>query len=194
MKIFKSRQRGFTLLESVVVIIILAVIAALGLPSYNRMLANTKLQNKITEWRESFYYAQRESIRLKHNVKLCPSSDGENCSDAADYNVGWIIYDNTVNKLLRDYPPANGSDKFVIKLTGGNPATSNSVTFLNNGRPKDNPVGRGFEVVYNYGGGKTVTQKFRVSPSGRIIAGELKGCNGRTCRSEDSVDDESKTS
>lgn len=178
-----KREKGFTIIETLVVVLILGVIAGIALPSYTRMLSNTKLQGKTTEWREAFYYAQREAIRLKHNVVLCPSSDGETCTNNANYNVGWIVYDTTVSKLMRDYPPTSNSEKFDIQLchSGGScsstsPSTDNSITFLNNGRPKDNSIGRSFTVIYEYGKGSSsskVETKFRVSPSGRIIAGSL---------------------
>ena len=183
-----KREKGFTIIETLVVVLILGVIAGIALPSYTRMLANTKLQGKTTEWREAFYYAQREAIRLKHNVVLCPSTDGETCSNGANYSEGWIVLDKTLasgtspGKLMRDYPPTSNSEKFDIQLckSAGSCSSSlsdadNSITFLNNGRPKDNPIGRRFTVIYKYGKGSSnrVVTQFRVSPSGRIIAGSL---------------------
>lgn len=174
MKMFKSRQRGFTIFETLVVVIILGIIAAFGLPQYSRVLANTKLQNKITEWREAFYYAQREAIRLKHNVVLCPSDDGEKCN-GTDFKNGWIVLDvtenqdpNTKGKLLRDYPPSAASQKFSITL---NP--SGDIRFLNNGRPSGLNA-RNLSVVYTISNTQKVESTFKISPSGRIIAGELK--------------------
>lgn len=167
MKMFKSRQRGFTIFETLVVVIILGIIAAFGLPQYSRVLANTKLQNKITEWREAFYYAQREAIRLKHNVVLCPSDDGEKCN-GTDFKNGWIVWDATEGKLLRDYPPSAASQKFSITL---NP--SDELRFLNNGRPSGLNA-RNLSVVYTISNTQKVESTFKISPSGRIIAGELK--------------------
>ena len=77
---------------------------------------------------------------------------------------------------MRDYPPAAGADRFEISLSGGESDSGNSITFLNNGRPKDNNAGRAFKVIYTYGKGANpakMESNFRVSPSGRIIAGEL---------------------
>lgn len=173
-----KKEKGFTIIESLVVVMIVAVIAGFALPSYTRMLANTRLQNKTTEWREAFYYAQREAIRLKHNILLCPSEDGEqcNCTDKSkkycngkadkDFNNGWIVYDVTEEKLLRDYPPSTDPQKFEITLNLG---SDNELRFLNNGRPSGLSSGS-VKVVYKISKNNEVKATFNIAPSGRIVA------------------------
>ena len=63
-----SKQRGFTLLEVMVVIIIIGILAAIAYPSYLNYVRNARLQNAKTELALAQnmlekYYAQNSSFR-----------------------------------------------------------------------------------------------------------------------------------
>ena len=63
-----SKQRGFTLLEVMVVVIIIGILAAIAYPSYLRYVRDARLQNAKTELALAQnmlekYYAQNSSFR-----------------------------------------------------------------------------------------------------------------------------------
>lgn len=139
-----KKSQGFTLLELIVTIAIIAILAAIAAPSFSRMMAGNQLQTAVGEWRTAFYLAQKEAIRRKTRVQICPSTDGEECaSDSQNYKVGWIVWDMDAENLIRDFPPTlKGNDeKIKLNFNAGNGV---SLIFLNNGRLTGNFVGANF--------------------------------------------------
>lgn len=129
-----KKSQGFTLLELIVTIAIIGILAAIAAPSFSRMMARNQLQTAVGEWRTAFYLAQKEAIRRKTRVQICPSTDGEECaSDSQNYKVGWIVWDMDAENLIRDFPPTlKGNDeKITLNFNAGSGV---SLIFLNNGR------------------------------------------------------------
>ena len=63
-----SKQRGFTLMEAMVVVVIIGILAAMAYPSYLRYVRNARLQNAKTELALAQnmlekYYAQNHRFR-----------------------------------------------------------------------------------------------------------------------------------
>lgn len=141
-----KKSQGFTLLELIVTIAIIGILAAIAAPSFSRMMARNQLQTAVGEWRTAFYLAQKEAIRRKTRVQICPSINGETCaSDSQNYKVGWIVWDMdaNVNNLIRDFPPTLKGNDEKIKLNF-NAGSGVSLIFLNNGRLTGNFVGANF--------------------------------------------------
>lgn len=139
-----KKSQGFTLLELIVTIAIIGILAAIAAPSFSRMMAGNQLQTAVGEWRTAFYLAQKEAIRRKTRVQICPSTDGEECaSDLKNYKVGWIVWDMDAENLIRDFPPTlKGNDeKITLNFNAGSGV---SLIFLNNGRLTGNFVGANF--------------------------------------------------
>lgn len=131
-----KKSQGFTLLELIVTIAIIGILAAIAAPSFSRMMARNQLQTAVGEWQTAFYLAQKEAIRRKTRVQICPSTNGETCaSDSQNYKVGWIVrdMDANANNLIRDFPPTlKGNDeKITLNFNAGSGV---SLIFLNNGR------------------------------------------------------------
>lgn len=139
-----KKSQGFTLLELIVTIAIIGILAAIAAPSFSRMMARNQLQTAVGEWRTAFYLAQKEAIRRKTRVQICPSTDGEECaSDLKNYKVGWIVWDMDAENLIRDFPPTlKGNDeKITLNFNAGGGV---KLIFLNNGRLTGNFVGANF--------------------------------------------------
>lgn len=139
-----KKSQGFTLLELIVTIAIIGILAAIAAPSFSRMMAGNQLQTAVGEWRTAFYLAQKEAIRRKTRVQICPSTNGETCaSDSKNYKVGWIVRDMDAENLIRDFPPTlKGNDeKITLNFNAGGGV---KLIFLNNGRLTGNFVGANF--------------------------------------------------
>ncbi len=87
------RARGFTLLELMTTITIVAILLAIGVPSMRSMIQRNRVSSASNDLAASFAYARTTAINRGQLVSLCPSVDGSTCtSGSQDFEPGWIIY------------------------------------------------------------------------------------------------------
>lgn len=129
----KARTRGFTLVELMVVIAMIAILASLAAPSWRQLLARNAIRTAVNDLGASFQFARSEAVRLNSAITVCASSDGASCADTGFEN-GWIVKTGTqvsatTDQLLQDTLPR----KFVRMAGSG--TTYPKLTFLPNGLP-----------------------------------------------------------
>jgi type IV fimbrial biogenesis protein FimT len=93
-KSFFRLARGFTLIELMVTIALLAILTTLAAPSFGKLIASTRLSSATNELYTSLSQAKSDAIRLGTRVTICPSSTGSSCSAVATptWTTGWIIF------------------------------------------------------------------------------------------------------
>jgi type IV fimbrial biogenesis protein FimT len=136
-----DKRRGFTLIELMVVLAVVAVLATLAAPSFKRQIQSTTISSTVNTFLADMRYARSESIRRGGGVVMCHSNSPEAASPVCDgdsggngWVSGWIIYhDRGVGgqTLLRIQPPITSMDS--IK-EGANLTTTTSFTFTATGR------------------------------------------------------------
>jgi type IV fimbrial biogenesis protein FimT len=91
-----SAQRGVTLLELLIAITIVALVAAIGVPSFSNFVDN---QNRLSGTNELAYtlsLARSEALKRAEFVTVCRSTDLSACAGAGgDWTTGWIVFANT---------------------------------------------------------------------------------------------------
>ena len=78
------RKSGFTLVELMVVVAIVAVLAAVGVPSFRDMLLNQRLATAAQGFNSALSFARMEAIQRAQSVKVTALA-GNNWSD------GWVV-------------------------------------------------------------------------------------------------------
>lgn len=97
--LMRARQAGFTLIELVVALTIIAVMLLLGMPSMNSLFQNAKIGNAAQTLQAGVQLARAEAIRrnlpvefVLSNVTTAVNSDATANSAAANPNGGaWIV-------------------------------------------------------------------------------------------------------
>ena len=83
------RMRGFTIVELVVTVAVLAILLAIAAPSFKEIMLGTKLTSQANSLMASAHLARGEAIKRNQPVRLCASSDGASCAGA--WEQGWIV-------------------------------------------------------------------------------------------------------
>jgi type IV fimbrial biogenesis protein FimT len=87
--------RGFTLIELMVAITILAILLAWAVPSFNNAALSSKLTGFANDLVSSTQIARSEAIKRNAPITLCASSNGTACATSGGWEVGWILLQGT---------------------------------------------------------------------------------------------------
>jgi type IV fimbrial biogenesis protein FimT len=110
-----NRQQGFTLIESMVCLAIIAGLIGGGVPYFREITLNAARAREVNQLVQAIYYARSEAIKRNGVVSLCPSLDGSTCTTATAWQTGWLVFVNldhdspadrdAAEDLLRVYAP-----------------------------------------------------------------------------------------
>lgn len=85
--------RGFTLVELMVTLAVLAVLTMVALPSFRDTIRRSRVSAASNALLADLRYARTEAINRGQLVSLCPSSDGSKCTaDGTAWDAGWLVY------------------------------------------------------------------------------------------------------
>lgn len=85
---------GFTLLEVMVAIAIVAIVLAIGVPSFADAMRRSRVANATNELNGALALARSEAIKRGMRVTVCPAADQARtaCADSTDWSGGLIIF------------------------------------------------------------------------------------------------------
>ncbi len=86
----KLAQKGFTLIELMVTISVLAILLMIAVPSFNEATLGSKLGAHANSLVASAHLARSEAIKRNSAVALCVSTDGTSCASGG-WEQGWIV-------------------------------------------------------------------------------------------------------
>ena len=109
---------GFTLIELMVTITILAILLGWAVPSFNNAALSSKLTGFANDLVASTQIARSEAIKRNAAITLCASSNGTTCATSGGWEVGWILLRGTTVLQRHQALPT----EFRIVQTGGTSA------------------------------------------------------------------------
>jgi len=142
-------SRGFTLIELIVTVTILAVLATLALPSFQAILANAQIRTAAQGLHDGLQFARAEAIRLNTRVIFTKNTAS-----------GWTVSRESPSATLQVRPGSEGSAVATVAVV---PSAATKVTF--------NSLG---QVVVNADGSGSISQLDVDVPTSVISAEQSK--------------------
>jgi type IV fimbrial biogenesis protein FimT len=84
-------QRGFTLTELLIALVIAGILSAIGAPAMGNLLSRTRDASAEAMLAGSLHQARTAAVTRNTRVLVCPSRDGAHCRIGDDWQHGWII-------------------------------------------------------------------------------------------------------
>lgn len=134
-----SPSAGFTLVEMMIVLAIVAILLGIGLPSFNEGMRDKRLSSMTSEFISAVYVARNEALTRRKSITLAPLADG--------WAFGWIINDGPtvlhtyVNPNIQLGDGGQSDMRVAIFNAENNALDSRSFVFLPRG-----------QVTYGVGG------------------------------------------
>lgn len=117
-KLFLPKVRGFTVIEVLVAVAIVAILIAIGVPRMNDMVVTVRLRSAASDLYESVIFARSEAIKRNGLISVVPSAGG--------WAGGWQIKVDADNTVLRTSE--------ALSNVAATPDVAGNITFAMTGR------------------------------------------------------------
>lgn len=86
------RRGGFTLIEMLMTIAVLAVLCTLAMPSYGKLIGRTHVRTARDALNGALNQARLAAVDRRTQVVICPSADQRQCDRTTQWQHGWIVF------------------------------------------------------------------------------------------------------
>lgn len=102
------RPAGMTLIELLITLLLLAIMAALGVPTFTDLLLEMRMTTQVNRLVHAVHLAKHAAHVTLSQTVLCKSTDGRQCGGSPHWHDGWIVFVNRDADSRRASMRANG--------------------------------------------------------------------------------------
>jgi prepilin-type N-terminal cleavage/methylation domain-containing protein len=88
----KHEQGGFTLIELMFTVVVLAVLLAIGIPNFRDFLRNSRMAAQANDLLSGINLTRSEAVKRRAPVTLCAGTAAGGCVADGDFADGWIVF------------------------------------------------------------------------------------------------------
>ncbi len=166
-----SHAVGFTLVELLISITVIAILLILTLPSFKNTLMNNRILSQTDALANSLNYARNTALSQSINVLVCPASIAGSTACGTNWQNGWMVVSQPAlgPSILLQATFSGTNDPMLSTVPIGGVAAS-SVTFDSRGIATTQA---NFKSCDNRGG--TFARSVNVLPTGFIQSSSTMG-------------------
>ena len=112
-----SSSSGFTLVELMITVLVIAILTAIGLPSYSAIIRSNLIATQSNGFLAAVNLARTEAIKNNYQAGICASSDGQACN-TTNWGLGYLVFDDTNND------GALSAGETIVRYSSGSPNIS----------------------------------------------------------------------
>lgn len=172
------RAQGFSLIESVVVVAVLAILAGIALPSFAALIRENRVVAVTNDLLGAIHLARSEAIKQGRRITICTSADLDDCESDIGWHRGWIMFEDRDEdgvrgdgeRILSVGQAQNGA----VSITGNEPVR-NYVSYVPSGatRKLNGALLMGTITLCSDG----VARQIVINASGRPRSARSGGCD-----------------
>ena len=108
------KYNGFTIIELLVTTAVIALVAAIAIPSFTEQIRNNRSITIANEFIDTVSFARAQAVSRPASISICASSDQETCT--GNWKDGYIVFvDNAATDTT--VPPEVGTILKAIQTT-----------------------------------------------------------------------------
>ncbi|WON79563.1 prepilin-type N-terminal cleavage/methylation domain-containing protein [Acinetobacter sp. UGAL515B_02] len=144
-----QKMKGFTLIELIITITVLAILATIAVPSFNSLLNRLKLNASARELMTKLVEARTQALTIRQTTGVCVSTV-TNCAESLSIssNISNRIF---VAQLDKEVTLASGSATQLIFRVEGIPVASSKFSLQRQGIARCIEVGVTGDTTYKEG-------------------------------------------
>ena len=108
--------RGFTMIELLIVIAIVAILATIAVPSLRDTLNDFRQKSALALLASDLNQARGEAIKRNTRVLLCVrNTAGNGCADSTNWLLGWVACTDGNGDNICDTSSATNPNPFIVR-------------------------------------------------------------------------------